>query len=501
PFACSSSVISVRTQKLIEDGIIDTEVVRLSFHYSSNASKPIRDIKMGKPHVLAIPYPAQGHVIPLMEVAQCLAENGIKVTFVNTEFNHKRIVKALLQRGSINELISLVSIPDGLEPGAERNDLGKLSEAMPKVMPQKLEALIEKINSSTESEKIVCVITDYGLIWALEVAKKMEIKTAVFFPAAAALLALVINAKKLVDDGIIDNDGIPFKEQVIQLSPTMPKMSTKHLVWRCIGDSTTQKLMFQSALQTIKLAKLADKVICNSSYELEPGALTLASNCLPIGPLLARNRLGKSAGHFWPEDSDCVSWLDRQQPRSTIYVAFGSFTVFDQTQFQELAFGLELTNRPFLWVVRQDITQDIEQTYPEGFKERVKSRGKMVGWAPQQKVLSHPSVACFMSHCGWNSTVEGVSNGVPFLCWPYFADQFLNQSYISDHWEIGLDLDKDKSGIIRQEEIGKKVELLLNNERYKTRALNLQEKTISSVKEGGCSQKNFSNFVDWIKEV
>ncbi|KAK1352353.1 hypothetical protein POM88_053292 [Heracleum sosnowskyi] len=72
----------------------------------------------------------------------------------------------------------------------------------------------------------------------------------------------------------------------------------------------------------------------------------------------------------------------------------------------------------------------------------------MVSWTPQVKVLRHPSIACFLSHCGWNSTSEGVSNGVPFLCWPYFADQFLNQTYICDVWKVGLRCDKDETGIV-----------------------------------------------------
>ncbi|KAK6155021.1 hypothetical protein DH2020_009269 [Rehmannia glutinosa] len=402
---------------------------------------------MGRPHVLAIPYPAQGHVIPLMELAQCLAKDGIKVTFVNTEFNHKRIVKALSQTGNINESIQLASIPDGLEPWEDRNDLGKLTVAMLKVMPEKLEALIEKINE-TESDKIVCVITDYGMGWALELANKLGIKRAAFVPTAVALLALAINAQKLVDEGIIDSDGTPLKHQMIQLSPDTPAMSTLNLVWTCMGDFTTQKVIFHSISQNITSAKLADWILCNSSYELERGALTLVPNCLPIGPLLASNRLGKSAGHFWPEDSASLAWLDQQPANSTIYVAFGSFTVFDQTQFQELALGLELTNRPFLWVVRQDMTQDNDKAYPKGFKDSVKNRGKLVGYA---------------------ST------------------------------EVGLELDKDESGIIRQAEIRKKVELLLTDKSYKTRALDLKLKAMSSA-TGGCSQKNFNNFVDWIKE-
>lgn len=93
--------------------------------------------------------------------------------------------------------------------------------------------------------------------------------------------------------------------------------------------------------------------------------------------------------------------------------------------------------------------------FPEGFAERVRDRGEMLRWAPQQRVLSHGSVTCFLSHCGWNSVVEGISSGVPFLCWPYFADQFLNQCYIRDIWKVGLGLESDEGdGIVCREDRG-----------------------------------------------
>ncbi|KAJ7971059.1 UDP-glycosyltransferase [Quillaja saponaria] len=156
-----------------------------------------------------------------------------------------------------------------------------------------------------------------------------------------------------------------------------------------------------------------------------------------------------------------------------IYVAFGSFMAFEPTKFKELTFGLELSNRPFLWVVQPDITDRIK-TYHSGFTERVANHAKIVGWAPQQKILSHPSVACFISHCGWNSTIEGTSNGIPFLCWPHFADQFLNQSYICDVWKVGLRLDADENGTIRSCEINNKIEKLLNDEDLKARSIGFQ---------------------------
>nr|GEX48940.1 UDP-glycosyltransferase 83A1-like [Tanacetum cinerariifolium] len=137
---------------------------------------------------------------------------------------------------------------------------------------------------------------------------------------------------------------------------------------------------------------------------------------------------------------------------------------------------------------------------PNGFMDRICTRGKIVSWAPQQEVLNHPSVACFISHCGWNSTMEGVSNGVPFLCWPHSFDQFLDASYICDFWKTGLGVNKDDTGIVTREEIKSKVEQLIRNDKIKQNALNLKERVMGNVKEGNSSSKNLSNFVDWVKK-
>ncbi|XP_071926385.1 UDP-glycosyltransferase 83A1-like [Coffea arabica] len=370
---------------------------------------------MGIPHVLAIPYPAQGHVLPLMELALRLVKNGIKVTFVNTEFDHKRVIESLSGEENVPDMMHLVSVPDGLESWEDRNDLGKLTKTIFRVMPAKLEALMEKMNES-ETDKITCLITDESMGWALEIAKKMGVRAVAFWPAAAAVLALELNIPKLIHDGIIDSSGTITKKQMVQLSSTMLAVDSEHFAWASVGDATTQGIVFYAILKNNRTLKMADWIIGNSSNELEASVFTLFPEMLPIGPLLASNQLGRSVGSYWPEDSDCLAWLDKQPVQSVIYVALGSFTVFDQTQFQELALGLERTNMPFPWVVRRNLTAETDNAYPKGFKERIQGRGRLSSWAPQQQVLSHPSVACFLSHCGWNSTIEGVSNGVPFLC-------------------------------------------------------------------------------------
>ena len=170
---------------------------------------------MGSRHILAIPFPAQGHVMPLMELSECLVKNGFKVTFVNTEFNHKRVMNSLEDHkdNNIGDKISLVSIPDGMDPWEDRNELGKLCEAMKRAVPGELEELINKINASEEEEEeknISWVIADESMGCALEVAAKMNIRSVAFWPASAALLCLKFSIPKLIDDGIINTNGEVF---------------------------------------------------------------------------------------------------------------------------------------------------------------------------------------------------------------------------------------------------------------------------------------------------
>lgn len=163
---------------------------------------------MGIPHVLAVPYPAQGHVIPMMELLQRFAKQGFKVTCVNTNFNHDRIVKAMNEKDShVADTIHMTSIADGLGPSENRNDLVKSLKGIFEVMPGKLEELIEMINE-TEDNKITCLLADESMGWAFKVADKFGLKKVAFWPASTALLASMFNVPKLIEDKIINsNDG------------------------------------------------------------------------------------------------------------------------------------------------------------------------------------------------------------------------------------------------------------------------------------------------------
>ncbi|KAL0381038.1 UNVERIFIED_CONTAM: UDP-glycosyltransferase 83A1 [Sesamum angustifolium] len=302
---------------------------------------------MAKPHVLMVPFPVQGHVIPMFELAHCLAKHGIRITIVNTEIVHDRLVNSS-SSSALDDSIRLVSVPDGLESG-ERHIPGKLMEALRRVMPLKIEELIREIGgcspSSSAADKVSCIVYDQSLGRIQQVAERMGIGSVAFVPAAAALLVLGFNIPKLIQDGIIDNQGSPLTDKTVQFAPTMPIMSPSDFVWHRLKIASLQKLLFHIMTENNGPTKSADWLICNSVLDLEPGAFNMAPQILPIGPLLAiNNRPAHSAGgHFWQQEYECLEWLDRQPACSVIYVAFGSSVMLKKAQVEELALGLELT--------------------------------------------------------------------------------------------------------------------------------------------------------------
>ncbi|KAI4352474.1 hypothetical protein L6164_006724 [Bauhinia variegata] len=452
------------------------------------------------PSVLVLPYPAQGHVNSFLNLSRKLAEHGFKVIFVNSEFNHRRVMASWEESKDslMGSNIEFVSISDGLGPEENRSDSAKLMSSIGKAMPAQLEKLIEDVICVNGNySRIICIVADVHMGWALEIACKLGIKRASLFTFAAAMFAILCSVPRLIDDGIIDSNGTPIQKRTFQLYPDMPIMHTDQIWWSNIGDLESQKVVFQHNKGFLQILNSTEWWLCNSTYELEPRPLSFLPKLIPIGPFMECSHGTRTLGQLWEEDLSCLGWLDQQPPCSVIYVAFGSFTLFNSHQFKKLALGLELSNRPFLWVVRSDVNSSTKIEYPDEFKGNL---GKIVGWAPQKQVLSHPAIACFISHCGWNSTIEGLCNGVPFLCWPYFCDQFFNKHYICDEWKVGLGFDLDEEGIVSSEEIKKKVDQLLDDENIRTRSVKLKEMLMSNIAEGTRTSENFKKFVKWLKE-
>lgn len=170
----------------------------------------------------------------------------------------------------------------------------------------------------------------------------------------------------------------------------MPPLHTSLLSWNNSGAPDGQHIIFQLVVRNNKLNDLAEMVVCNSFHEAEAGVFKLFPNILPIGPLFADREFQRPVGHFLPVDTRCLKWLDAQHDNSVVYVAFGSMAIFDPRQFHELAEGLGLTGRPFLWVVRPDFTTGLSKAWLDEFQQRVAGRGMIVSWCSQQQVTLNP---------------------------------------------------------------------------------------------------------------
>ncbi|XP_057802729.1 UDP-glycosyltransferase 83A1-like [Salvia miltiorrhiza] len=461
-----------------------------------------------KPHVLAVPLPAQGHVKPLMSLCRQIAKHGIKVTFVNAQSIHHKILSesaAEEEDDDSDANIVMTTVPDGLTPTDDPNSPFTLFQTLPKTMPQTLPELIERINGENPNQKISCVIADLSFGWISEIAEKKGAEFVGFSPPSFASLAVLLQIPNLIQQGYLDTNGSLEKIDLVSLSDDIPSWRKDEFPWSISSDLKIQKIIFDT-VQSYKAADKAKWLLSNTCYELEPAACDLYPGFLPIGPLHLveeAKTMEKSRydfGNFYSEDATCLIWLDTKPPGSVVYVSFGSLSFYSQQQLHELALGLELSRRDFLWVVRRDLANGLQAILPDGFLERVVGFGKIVEWAPQDEVLSHPAIACFVSHCGWNSTLEGVSKGVPYLCWPYFADQFHNESYICDKWEIGLRIDCDENRIRSRYEIMKKIDMLLCESRFKENALKLKETCAKSIGERRSSYINLMTFIDHLRK-
>lgn len=266
-----------------------------------------------------------------------------------------------------------------------------------------------------------------------------------------------------------------------------------------VGDQTEPILQY-SVAQTIESSK-AHALILNTFEDLEGPILSCirrrCPNIYAIGPLHAHLKsrhpgeksppeLESSNGN-WEVDRSCLAWLDAQPSKSVVYVSFGSVTVMGDNQFREFWHGLVDSGRRFLWVVRPNMVsgKDGENGVPAELEEGTKERGCMVGWAPQEEVLAHEAIGGFLTHSGWNSSLEGIVAGVPMICWPQFADQLTNSRFVSEVWKIGLDM-KD---VCDRKTVAKMVNDVMENRRNELMGsvIETAKLAISSVEEGGSS--------------
>jgi len=199
---------------------------------------------------------------------------------------------------------------------------------------------------------------------------------------------------------------------------------------------------------------------------------------------------------FNAQVNECLDWLDSKPPGSVIYVSFGSLAVLKDDQMIEVAAGLKQTGHNFLWVVRETETKKL----PSNYIEDICDKGLIVNWSPQLQVLAHKSIGCFMTHCGWNSTLEALSLGVALIGMPAYSDQPTNAKFIEDVWKVGVRVKADQNGFVPKEEIVRCVGEVMEDmsekgKEIRKNARRLMEFAREALSDGGNSDKNIDEFV------
>ncbi|KAF7146386.1 hypothetical protein RHSIM_Rhsim04G0104000 [Rhododendron simsii] len=203
----------------------------------------------------------------------------------------------------------------------------------------------------------------------------------------------------------------------------------------------------------------------------------------------------------------CLEWLDKQVPKSVLYVSFGTTTSMADEQIKELAMGLEWSKQKFIWILRDADKADIfagdvkRAQLPEGYEERVKAFGMVVrDWAPQVEILGHPATGGFISHCGWNSCSESIAMGVPIAAWPMYADQHRNAFLVTNILKVGLAVKtmEESEEIVTSSTIVGVVKRLMSSkegEEMGKRAEEIGAAVQLAVEEGGVSRLELDSFI------
>ncbi|CAK9309317.1 unnamed protein product [Citrullus colocynthis] len=349
-----------------------------------------------------------------------------------------------------------------------------------------------------DGNPIACVVYDSIMPWALDIAKEFGVLGAAFFTQSCAVNAIYYNFHKgwLSDVSLkqssISLDGLP----ILHPSDLPSFVYEQHKYPTILAFLSNQYVALKDA----------HWIFVNTFDSLEPKEVKWMEGQFPfknIGPMVpsiyldGRLQNDKDYGISLLESStDCtMKWLHSKGQRSVIYVSFGSAAELGKEQMEELACGLTQTNKFFLWVVRESEIHKL----PYNFIEDTAEKGLVVNWCSQLQVLAHKSVGCFVTHCGWNSTLEALSLGVPLVTMPQWTDQPTNAKYVEDVWRIGKRARKDEDGICRREEIEFCVNEVMEggevSEEIRENVRKWRELAKAALDEGGSSHTNINHFV------
>ncbi|KAI8532760.1 hypothetical protein RHMOL_Rhmol11G0239000 [Rhododendron molle] len=404
-----------------------------------------------KLHIYFLPMMAQGHLLPMVDMARLFARRGVKATLILTPVNATLVSKTINRDRELGleitiRLISFPSAEVGLPEGIE-NGSSITSPEMNQKMLKVTELLQQPFENLLEEDSPDCLVAAVFFPWASEVATKRGIPRLIFHGTGAYALSVY---RKLCQHKPYKNVESDSEVFVVPGLPNKITMTRRQLPDH-IRDGTESHLT--KLIEKVMEAEVTSYgVVINSFHELEPAysehySKAIGRKVWHVGPVSLCNRDNEDKTHRGSTTSinehECLTWLDSKEPNSVLYVCFGSLSYFSNVQLLEIAMGLENSGQEFIWVVRKEKKtkeeEDKEKWLPEGFEKRLEGKGFIIrGWAPQVLILDHEAVGGFMTHCGWNSMLEGVTAGVPLVAWPLFAEQFYNEKLVTDVLRVGV---------------------------------------------------------------
>ncbi|XVF61595.1 hypothetical protein PTKIN_Ptkin08bG0142700 [Pterospermum kingtungense] len=462
-----------------------------------------------KPHAVCVPYPSQGHVSPMMQLAKLLHSRGFHITFVNTEFNHRRLIRS---KGpdSVKGLPDFwfETIPDGLPPSDRdaTQDVPALCDSTRKNCLAPFFELVAKLNSSPQVPTVTCIVSHGVMSFAIKYLAYQKFNFGLpQLIASWDICNLPSYLKEAlfhfkVNENFLTNGTL---ETQIHCIPGMSNICLRDIPSFIRANNPNDNIMFDFMGSEAQNCLKAPAIIFNTFDEFEHEVLeAIAAKFRRIYttgplPLLSRHMPDHSPtksinSSLWKEDTNCIQWLNKREPNSVVYVNYGSVTVMSEQHLKEFAWGLANCKHPFLWIVRPDVVMGDSAVLPEEFSEEIKDRGLITSWCSQCQVLSHPSVGVFLTHCGWNSIMEAICTGVPVICWPFFADQQTHCRYACTTWGIRMEVNHD----VKRENIEFLVKEMMEGKKMKEKALEWKKKAEAATNVGGSSYNNFDRFVE-----
>ncbi|KAI3449254.1 hypothetical protein Pfo_005919 [Paulownia fortunei] len=460
------------------------------------------------PNIVILPTPGMGHLIPLVEFAKkLLHHHHFSTTFIiPTDGPLSNAQKTLLS--TLASAIDYLLLPavnfDDLPPDI------KIETRISLTVARSLPSIRDAVKSLLDGgKKVAAFVVDLFGTDGFEVALEFGIPPYIFYPSTAMALSLFLYLPKLDETVSCEYREVAEKLRI----PGCIPIHGKNLL-DPVQDRKNDA--YKWVLHHAKRYRMAEGIIVNSFKELEPGPVEALQKresgrpiVYPIGPLI---QMGSKSDEN-SESSACLKWLDEQPSSSVLYVSFGSGGTLSHDQIIELAFGLELSEQRFLWVVRCPNDTASNATYfsiqnsgdtlaylPEGFLERTKGHGLVVpSWAPQAQILAHGSTGGFLTHCGWNSTLESVVNGVPLIAWPLYAEQRMNAVMLHEDVKVALRPKVGEKGLVGRVEIANVVKGLMEGEEGKgirSRMRELKDAAAKVLGENGSSTKSLAELAN-----